>query len=54
MLRGEKENETYPLLKCTKTQSWRQELLNNEWPNMNKKIATRKLLTCNKVTVLRN
>lgn len=36
------------------TKSWRQELLNNEWPNMNEEIATRKLLTCDKVTELRN
>jgi hypothetical protein len=34
LLRGEKENETHILLKCTKTQRWREKLLKSKLPNM--------------------
>jgi hypothetical protein len=44
---------THMLLKCPKTQRWREELLNT-WPSMNEEIALRKLLTGNKATELRN
>jgi hypothetical protein len=42
------------LLKCTKTQRWREELLRNKWPNVNEETALRKLLTGKKNTELRN
>jgi hypothetical protein len=54
MLRGEKKNDSFPLLKRTNKQGWRQELPNNKWPNMNKEITPSRLLTGDKVTELRN
>jgi len=53
VMRGEGERNL-PIVEMHKTQRWRQELLNNNWPNMNKEIAPRKLLTGDKVTELRN
>jgi hypothetical protein len=52
LLRGEKENETHLLWKCTKTQRWRENLLKSNWPNMKQETALRQLLADNNETVI--
>jgi hypothetical protein len=54
LLCGEQENETHLLLKCTKTQRRREELLKNKRPNMTDEISLRQLLTNIKNTELKN
>jgi hypothetical protein len=53
VMRGEGERNLLRV-EMHKTQRGQQELLNNKWPDMNKEIAPRKLLTGDKVTELRN
>jgi len=41
LLRGEKENGTHLLWKCTNTQRWREKLLKCKWLNVKEVIALR-------------
>lgn len=50
--RGEKENETHLLWKCTKTQMWREKLLICKWPNMKEVTELRQLFADKNETVI--
>jgi hypothetical protein len=44
LLAGE-GSESYRLLKCPRTQRWREEFMQSKWPEINEQIAIRKTLT---------
>jgi len=48
-VRGE-ERGNHPLLKCSETKRWRQELLKSKWPHVGEQIALGKILTAKNIT----
>jgi hypothetical protein len=49
-----KESGSHLLLKYPKTQRWRKEVVNNEWPHISDEIALGKIFTAKRPTEQRN